>query len=121
MWVAASKFLHVFNPALFPIYDIAVVWNKVCNGVFRQDYLDFCHRRGYSPGERTAQFNLNYTLWASEYMQLADSDLMDNYVGWLARQVGGSRDAGNILGDARQYYAAAFEMIAIGAACLNGA
>ena len=33
--MTVSKFLHFYNPALFPIYDYEVMWKKVCNGRFR--------------------------------------------------------------------------------------
>ena len=32
--MAVSKFLHFYNPALFPIYDNLVIWNGVL-GYFR--------------------------------------------------------------------------------------
>lgn len=115
-WMAVSKFLHFFNPRLFPIYDMEFIWNKVANGVFRRDYQDFCQLRGFNPKEDTQRFNLQYTLWASEIMNDADADCMTTFSEWFASEVGQHSDRANVMQDVNQYYAAAFEIIAIGAA-----
>ncbi len=115
-WMAVSKFLHFFNPSLFPIYDTAFMWNKVANGVFKQDYQDFCQRHGFHPKEDLQRFNLQYTLWASEIMSNADEECMVTFSQWFASKVDPRADAENVLKDVNQYYASAFEMIAIGAA-----
>jgi hypothetical protein len=39
--MTVSKFLHFYNPGLFPIYDNAVIWDKVLRR-FRNDFRDFC-------------------------------------------------------------------------------
>jgi hypothetical protein len=117
-WMAVAKFSHFFNPRLFPIYDTAFMWEKVANGAFKTDYVEFCRRRGFQPREDTARFNLQYTLWAAETIRDADEGCMTTFAEWFASQVKGHRDTGDILADIKTYYAAAFEMIAIGAAHL---
>jgi hypothetical protein len=113
--MAASKFLHFFNPSLFPIYDTDAVWNRVCNGVFKADYRDFCDHHGFYPNETGARFNLAYTLWAAELIARADPGTMATFAFWAAEQAGSSPETESILGDLRQYYAVAFEFIAVGA------
>lgn len=117
-WMAVAKFSHFFNPHLFPIYDTAFMWDKVANGTFKTDYGEFCRRRGFKPREDSAQFNLQYILWAAETIQAADKDCMKTFADWFAAQTNRHPDTGNILEDSATYYAAAFEMIAIGAAHL---
>ena len=39
--MVVSKFLHFYNPGLFPIYDNKVIWNQVFRR-FRNDFRDFC-------------------------------------------------------------------------------
>ena len=117
-WMAVSKFLHFFNPHLFPIYDAAFMWEKVVNGVFKPDYLDFCRRRGFHPREDTKRFNLQYTLWAAETIQNVDVECMTTFSEWFTAQIKEQPVAEGVLADVETYYAAAFEMIAIGAAHL---
>lgn len=117
-WMAVSKFLHFFNPRLFPIYDTAFMWDKVINGAFKPDYLDFCSRRSFHPREDTARFNLQYTLWAAETIQNADVECMTTFAEWFSAQIKEKPDTEGILVDVETYYAAAFEMISIGAAHL---
>jgi hypothetical protein len=118
-WMAVSKFLHFFNPRLFPIYDLEFVWKKVANGVFKQDYWEFCERHGFNPIDDTQQFNLQYTLWANEIMCGSDSACMAAFAHWFTLQTDGHADPQGIRQEVHQYYAAAFEMIAIGAAHCN--
>lgn len=117
-WMAVAKFSHFFNPHLFPIYDTKFMWEKVANGTFKTDYVEFCRRRAFKPTEDTAQFNLQYTFWAAETIQNADEDCMETFGEWFAVQVKGLPDNESILENVEAYYAAAFEMIAIGAAHL---
>src|SRR5664279_1950612 len=39
--MTVSKFLHFYNPSLFPIYDEAVIWKKVF-GRFEGEFRSFC-------------------------------------------------------------------------------
>jgi hypothetical protein len=115
-WMAVSKFLHFFNPRLFPIYDGAFMWAKVANGAFSEDYTDFCRHNGFATKENTVRFNLQYTLWASEIMAAAGNDCMATFSRWFATQVDGYPDPAGVLEDVPTYYAAAFATVAIGAA-----
>ena len=115
-WMTVSKFLHFFNPRLFPIYDKKFMWEKVANGVFRRDYEEFCQRNGYSPTENTQKFNLQYMLWASEIMNGADEECMTIFSQWFASQVTIPIGSTAALQQINQYDAAAFEIVAIGAA-----
>jgi hypothetical protein len=115
-WMAAAKFLHFFNPELFPIYDTAFMWNRVANGAFKQDYAEYCGWNGFKRTENSARFNLQYTLWAAEVMSKRDDDCMAIFAQWVAEQVKGENGLADVVGDLETYYAAAFEMVAIGAA-----
>ena len=115
-WMAVSKFLHFFNPRLFPIYDIAFIWGNVVDGAFRDEYRKFCRANGLHPRESTQQFNLQYTLWANSIMQNVDEECMEVFAQWFVAQAGHHHDPENALAEVNQYYAAAFEMISLGAA-----
>lgn len=118
-WMPVSKFTHFFNPALFPIYDTEVIWNKVLNGVFRRDYRQWCESCGVAPLEtdqESARFNLTYTLMAGDAIRSADAGFMDFFAHWFKEQMSGDDDAYNVLDEIGTYYATAFEFVAIGAA-----
>lgn len=114
-WMAASKFLHFYNPTLFPIYDQAVIWNQVLNGTFKGDYLAFCSTNGLNPLELTDKFNVNYTWFAAEIIKRADPSLMPYFSSWIQGLVGAAGPP-RVLAQVNTYYATAFEFIAIGAA-----
>lgn len=118
-WMATSKFLHFFNPSLFPIYDDRYVWKKVATGAFRQDYNDFCRRHGFQRNPLTVQFSVQYVLWGSEIIQTASDECMPIFARWFASQVDDQSARAPLLQDLEQYYAAAFEAIAVGAAFLS--
>jgi hypothetical protein len=119
-WMAASKFLHFFNPALFPIYDTAAVWGTVLDGSFKKYYRAFCRQRRLAPGENSEEFNLNYGLLASEILRSTQADeVMEVFAGWFRRETSGAPDPNGVLDDLKSYYATAFEFIAIGAAALE--
>jgi hypothetical protein len=120
-WMAASKFLHFFNPHLFPIFDQTVIWKEVLSGAFKRDYLLFCERRQIRVDEMSAQFNVNYTLLAAECLQAADAEFMDYFSAWYRRLAEGEDDPQAVLDDMSTYYAAAFEFVAMGAAALEQA
>jgi hypothetical protein len=118
-WVAASKFLHVFNPRLFPIYDISVIWNVALNGRFKEDYVQFCRRTNARPGERSARFNCTYTALAADLMQNSHSDLMPIFADWFQQSCSDDEDQNHLLDAIDTYYATAFEIILIGATKLR--
>lgn len=118
--MTVSKFLHFYNPALFPIYDYEVMWKKVCNGRFKNDFRDFCYRERIpnnivgDNAEDTAAFLRYYMIWASSLLSLANADFMQVFTDWLAKQPG--TDLRKRRFDSKTLYARAFEYTAIGAA-----
>lgn len=115
-WMPVAKFTHFFNPILFPIYDYEIIWKKVMNRAFRKDYRDFCFRHDLNPNGPAERFNLNYMLWAGYNLQQADSNFMNYFVDWFKSQTANQPDDQNVLDDLPNYYATAFEFVAIGAA-----
>ncbi len=114
-WVAASKFLHFFNPHLFPIYDIAEMWNVALNNRFKDDYRSFCRQVDAKPGENSSVFNCTYTALAADLMQNAHPELMSQFASWFRGHCVDCVDENGILEDIDTYYATAFEMILLGA------
>jgi hypothetical protein len=116
--MAVSKFLHFYNPGLFPIYDHEVVWNKVF-GHFGTDFRNFCAaaKITYDVGD-TAFFYRNYLSWASSLLSSAHEEFMRVFVEWLGKQPGA--DLASRSFNCRMLYATAFEFTAIGAVVLMG-
>lgn len=114
--MAASKFLHFYNPSLFPIYDDAVMWKRVLRGTFRSEWTAVCRRYGIKVWEPSERFLLTYISWASEVMRAADPKVMTGFDRRF-RELGGQ--AAVCLGDTKEYYAAAFEYVLIGAAIVK--
>lgn len=114
-WMAASKFLHFFNPRLFPMWDRAEVWDMALNSRFQHDYQAFCRRIGAKPGERSSIFNCTYTAMAAELMQNAHPELMVQFASWFRQNCVGCDDKHSVLEDINTYYATAFEIILLGA------
>jgi hypothetical protein len=117
-----SKFLHFYNPALFPIYDTGVIYNKVLKGYWRSDFRDFCTDKGLRYGvfmERdTIDFLPAYMLWASSLLSAAHGSFMQVFTDWLAEQP--VADLSRRKFDATTLYARAFEYTAVGAAKAEG-
>ncbi len=111
-----SKFLHFYNPALFPIYDNAVIWEKVFKH-FRDDFRDFCtsanipYKRAVNDDAET--FLLYYMGWASSLLSVAHENFMQAFVDWLDKQEGAALHRRKF--DPKTLYATAFEFTAIGA------
>ncbi len=113
-----SKFLHFFNPKLFPIYDNAVVRNRVFIA-FHEDWMGFCSRSGLDPETTGVDLYANYMRWAAELLAGADSRLADTFAAWFSSRIESSEDSLDVFGELRVYQATAFEFIAIGAALLE--
>jgi hypothetical protein len=109
--MACSKVLHFFNPEMFPIYDLAFVWNRVFRR-FRQDYRDFGVLQGWNDGAVGAEFYARYTTWASHVIQQAPPEFMQRFANWFRAEAG---EACALL-PIERYFATAFEMVAVGAA-----
>lgn len=114
--MAASKFLHFYNPSLFPIYDYKVIWKKVFKR-FADDFQDFCQSKNISYPEAinddTASFLIHYMRWASSLLSAAHGTFMQVFVEWLEEQPGVELHQSQF--DAVTLYATAFEFTAIGA------
>lgn len=111
--VAVSKFLHGYNPSLFPVYDNEVIWEQVFRR-FKNEFREFCRTSnvvcdlGFTP-----LFLRNYVSWASSLLASAHPKFMATFVDWLNKQPGGQLAR---TFDALTLYATAFEFTAIGAA-----
>jgi hypothetical protein len=115
--MTVSKFLHFYNPSLFPIFDTAVVWNKVCNGRFKDDYREFGEReqipREVWFGDSTLKFIPYYMRWAKSLLSTAHPRFMLVFAEWFEHRCFGlvSKQL-----DLTTLYATAFECTVIGAA-----
>lgn len=114
--MAVSKFLHFYNPALFPIYDNAVIWEKVFTR-FRTDFEDFCRSAdipfNLAINDDTPLFLVYYMDWASSLLSAAHGAFMPVFVDWLAGQPAAELRQRKF--DPTTLYATAFEFTAIGA------
>lgn len=116
--MTVSKFLHFYNPGLFPIYDSKVIWERVLAGVFRKEFREFCERAGARykvlASEDTADFLPYYMRWASSLLSAAHRDFMNVFAEWLGQQPGARLAARSF--NAATLYATAFEYTVTGAA-----
>jgi hypothetical protein len=114
--MTVSKFLHFYNPGLFPIYDTAVIWNKVFKH-FRNDFRDYCVRKeipyNQAINDDTEAFLLQYMGWASFLLSARHRNFMQVFVDWLDQQEGAALSSRGF--DPHTLYATAFEFTAIGA------
>ena len=115
--MTVSKFLHFYNPALFPIYDNAVIWEKVFSR-FRVDFRDFCLAASIpyeiAIKDDTGKFLHYYALWASSLLSAAHGGFMQVFADWLDKDPDARLPERRF--DPRTLYATAFEFTAIGAA-----
>ncbi|HME35543.1 MAG TPA: hypothetical protein VKF84_09925 [Candidatus Sulfotelmatobacter sp.] len=111
--MAVSKFLHAYNPSLFPIYDNEVIWERVFRR-FKNEFKEFCwsSKLDYDIGF-TPLFLRNYVSWSSSIVSSAHSKFMEIFVDWLVKQPSGQMP-GDF--DPLNLYATAFEFTVIGAA-----
>jgi hypothetical protein len=115
--MTVSKFLHFYNPELFPIYDEKVIRREVF-GCFRNDFQDFC-RSANIPFDRainddTAAFLLYYMGWANHLLSFRHETFMQVFRDWLDEQSGTELRKRRF--DTTTLYARAFEYTATGAA-----
>lgn len=111
--MTVSKFLHFYNPALFPIYDTEIIWNRVFAG-FGSEFQASC---GYSYNYRndsTEMFMLYYMRWAGNLLSGAHSDFMRYFIDWMHAQPRTELSGRSF--DPMMLYARAFEYTATGAA-----
>ena len=117
--MTVSKFLHFYNPGLFPIYDTEVVWNKVFTR-FKHDYKEFCASVHLATNADGAAFLRNYMCWGSSLLSAAHAAFVPTFVDWLEDEMPRRRFEAvgrDVLG---RLYATAFEFTAIGAAVAEG-
>lgn len=119
--MAVSKFLHFFNPRLFPIYDRSIIGNKVLK-VFADDWkkfmrnVDIDSNIDIDPGLRKY---FQYVLWANSILCNRQNYIMAEFVNFFSEQVKDKvvSTESNYL---RDYYATAFEFVVIGASLIKG-
>jgi hypothetical protein len=115
--MTVSKFLHFYNPGLFPIYDNAVIGEKVFSR-FRDDFRDFCLAANIpyeiAMKDDAGKFLHYYTLWASSLLSAAHGSFMQVFADWLDKDPGSRSPERRF--DPGTLYATAFEFTAIGAA-----
>lgn len=109
--MTVSKFLHFYNPELFPIYDEAVIWCTVLDGCFQRDFAVFC---GSGRNDDTEAFLVHYIGWASSLLSSMHQNFMEVFVDWLNSQPNTALSSRRF--DATTLYARAFEYTIIGAA-----
>jgi hypothetical protein len=108
-----SKVLHFYNPALFPVYDNDVIWNKVLKH-FRNEFKEFCWT--FSPPydvEDTPTFYRNYMCWGAALLASAHPRFMEIFAEWLAKRPGAELSTRQF--DASGLFATAYEFTIIGA------
>ena len=113
--MTVSKFLHFYNPKLFPIYDTDVV----CNKVFKR--FKVCYQQVESTANAMSAggdgvFLLNYIRWASSLMKGAHPGFMLEFVSWVESEVPPRQFEAIGRQTVSELYATAFEFTAIGAA-----
>jgi hypothetical protein len=116
--MTVSKYLHFYNPELFPIYDNKMIWETVLNGRFKGDYREFCEReripRHIACGEGTAKWLVYYMLLASDLLSIAHENFMQVFGDWLGEQPGTELPKRKF--NPVTLYARAFEYTLVGAA-----
>jgi hypothetical protein len=117
--MAVSKFVHFYNPGLFPIYDTEVVWKRVFSG-FMGQYRSFCAGAGFNAGAEGAGFLRNYITWGSSFIQSAHPKFMTQFAQWLGAELPPRRVTAIDPKRLERLYATAFEFTAIGAAIAEG-
>jgi hypothetical protein len=117
--MTVSKFLHFYNPSLFPIYDTEVIWNKVFKQ-FKSCYTQFESSAHLDSRAGDAAFLRNYMCWASSLMSDAHAGFMSTFVDWIQDEVPRRQfeDLGRDV--IATLFATAFEFTAIGAAVATG-
>ena len=114
--MAVSKFLHFYNPGLFPIYDDAVIWRLVLEKRFNRDFRRFHAERSLRyETDDTVEWLVNYISFASWMLSsAAHPEFMRVFAEWLSVQPRCQGVGGKLIGTG--LYAMAFEYTIIGAA-----
>ena|SRR5271157_3973139 len=118
-----SKFLHFCNPALFPIYDTKVIWDKVFKCFKNPDFRDFCSQAvpmiSYDRAikDEVVTWLIHYMRWANSLLSVAHPTFMPVFKEWLDNQPRSQLLKRRF--DPTTLYARAFEYTAVGAANLE--
>jgi len=113
----ASRFLHFYNPKLFPNVDNALINQQVLQ-VFGLEFDKYCADTGIAEWDYETSFYGQYMLWAGKHIQMADPEFFSDFETWFKAQVEGEDDPNGVLEEITKYHAAAFEFVAVGAAKL---
>jgi hypothetical protein len=116
-FMPVAKFLHFFNPRLFPIYDTAVICNIVFKA-FKDDWSGFIEQERLKD-DQGCPWLANYVLWAARLVKAGDQLLMNQFATWFGNRLSSKDPNAQLPADLDKYYAAAFEFVAIGAAHLE--
>ena len=111
--MAMSKFLHFFNPRLFPIYDNAVIEGLVLR-TFRSDLLIPELAEKWQADQEMRRY-CGYLMLAGRVMGQDPDAVMEEFAQWFERRIQIENTSYPDYLDVNTYHAAAFEYIAIGA------
>jgi hypothetical protein len=119
--MAMSKFLHFFNPMLFPMWDTAIIYHKVVgpHGIFNREYKSFVSTLPTWVREldRDSDYYLRYVAWASSIVLSGPpSPVMSSFADWVREQASSHPENGDVVMELDRYEATAFEFAVIGAA-----
>jgi hypothetical protein len=111
--MAVSKFLHPYNPELFPVYDNAVIKDEVLPAL-RTEFRAFCvESKLQRVVGNTSTFYASYMCWGSYLLALAHPRFMQAFADWLDKQQASELAARGL--DGTRLQATAYEFTIIGA------
>lgn len=113
--MAISKFLHFYNPKLFPMYDTTYVNNRLLS-IFRDNWKDFITRFNLSNCQKEdSEFKkyIQYIYWAHSVFDNIKNpnDIMEYFSKKIEQEI--PKEEKKL--DFTQYFALAFEFISLGA------
>ncbi|MHB9130423.1 MAG: hypothetical protein ACYDBB_04940 [Armatimonadota bacterium] len=112
--MAISKFLHLYNPRLFPVFDGEVVRETVLRS-FRAEWLAFHEAPRTADLYVDVRDYLKYIAWANSVLQQRDSEFMSCFANWLSMQLTHERSDEPLPPNCQDWFAPAFEFMAVGA------
>ena len=85
-FMALSKFLHFFNPTLYPIYDTAVIENLVLH-TFSDDWHGFDKRIHVPNLHLGLAYYLKYMVWLADLMAKHNDQIMEVFRKWCRSRI----------------------------------
>ena len=87
--MAVSKFLHFFNPMLFPIYDNAIIQDEIIGpgGRFHDEYWSFARQSGLDHLDKNNDFYLRYVAWGRSLIRPESERVMPVFAEWFREEV----------------------------------